>query len=109
MLRIDDTERLSIGVPTSSTRGQAGAPQPAGGGQHAIGCAARRSTALPGRAEEDADFRREVTLKRRVVVRDCKCRIQGRVDGLSTEGERTVVEEEVDHPDGRNARPAHAV
>jgi len=45
------------------------------------------------RAAEDDAFRREVTLKRRIVVRDWECRIQGRVDGLSTEGGRTVVEE----------------
>jgi len=45
------------------------------------------------RAAEDAGFRREVTLRRRIVVRGWECCIQGRVDGLSEEGGRMVVEE----------------
>ena len=45
------------------------------------------------RAAEDDGFRREVTLKRRIVVRGWECLVQGRVDGLSTEGGVEVVEE----------------
>ena len=45
------------------------------------------------RAAEDDGFRREVTLKRRIVVRSWECNIQGRVDGLSQEGDHLVVEE----------------
>lgn len=45
------------------------------------------------RAGSDEEFQREVTLRRRLVVRDWECRVQGRVDGLTREGERTIVEE----------------
>ena len=98
MLRIDDDERLvEIGVhdliDTGPKQGHlslqvawsARTRMRAGQEVHTSWQAAR--------AAEDDAFRREVTLHRRIVVRDWECRIQGRVDGLSTEGDHLVVEE----------------
>ncbi|MCB9777139.1 MAG: ATP-dependent DNA helicase [Alphaproteobacteria bacterium] len=45
------------------------------------------------RAAIDDSFRREVTIKHTVVVDEWECTVQGRVDGLSHEGEHVVVEE----------------
>ncbi len=45
------------------------------------------------RASEDAGFQREVSVHHRVVVRDWEVTIRGRIDGVSEEGDRLVVEE----------------
>ena len=45
------------------------------------------------RGEEDPSFQREVTVRHVLVVRDWTCVITGRIDGVSQEGEHTVVEE----------------
>lgn len=45
------------------------------------------------RTAEDASFRREVRIQHSLVVRDWEVRISGRVDGLSEQGGRIVIEE----------------
>ncbi len=45
------------------------------------------------RASEDQDFQAEVSIKVTLVVRGWECTVRGRIDGLTREGERTVVEE----------------
>ncbi len=45
------------------------------------------------RAEEDAHFEREVSIRHKLVVRDWEVTISGRIDGLSNEGGFAVVEE----------------
>ena len=45
------------------------------------------------RASEDAEFEREVSIKHRMVVRGWEVNISGRIDGMSQEGGRRVVEE----------------
>ncbi|HCH61357.1 MAG TPA: hypothetical protein DFR83_01035, partial [Deltaproteobacteria bacterium] len=98
MLRIDDTERLvEIGVhdliDTGPKQGHLSLQVAWSARTRMRAGQEVHTTWQAARAEEDAHFRREVTLKRRVVVRDWECRIQGRVDGLSKEGDHTVVEE----------------
>ena len=98
MLRIDDTERtVEIGVhdliDTGPKQGHLSLQVAWSARTRMRAGQEVHSNWQTARAEEDADFRREVTLRRRVVVRDWECRIQGRVDGLSTEGDHTVVEE----------------
>lgn len=98
MLRIDDEEKLlEIGVHDLIDAG----PQQ-GHLRLQVAWSARtrmkagqqvHSAWQAERAAEDAGFRREVTLRRRIVVRGWECCIQGRVDGLSEEAGRVVVEE----------------
>lgn len=45
------------------------------------------------RADESAAFQREVSIKHRMVVRGWEVTIQGRMDGLTEEGDHLVVEE----------------
>jgi DNA excision repair protein ERCC-2 len=98
VLRIDDSERIvEIGVhdliETGPKHGHLSL-QVAWSARTRMRAGQEVHTAWQSiRADEDDAFRREVTLKRRIVVRDWECRIQGRVDGLSTEGDHTVVEE----------------
>lgn len=46
-----------------------------------------------GHAEEEPGFRAEVRMRHTLVVREWTCTIHGRVDGLSEEDDRTVIEE----------------
>ena len=98
MLRIDDEEKLlEIGVHDLIDAGPQRGDlrlQVAWSARTRMKAGQQVHTAWQAeRAAEDAGFRREVTLKRRIVVRGWECCIQGRVDGLSEEAGRVVVEE----------------
>ena len=98
MIRFDDTGRrvelgvhalLDAGPPTGHLQLQvawsARARMRAGQEAHTAWQAAR--------VEQDDAFQREVTIRHRMIVRDWEVTVQGRVDGLSQEGDRWVVEE----------------
>lgn len=98
MLRFDDHSRtLDLGVhdlldavpPSGHLRLQA-----AWSARARMKAGQQVHTAWQGaRAEEDEGFRREVTVRHRCLVLGWEVCIQGRLDGLSREGQEVVVEE----------------
>ncbi|MCK6505266.1 hypothetical protein L6R53_18015 [Myxococcota bacterium] len=98
MLRFDDATRtLELGVHDLL---EAGPPsghlsmQAAWSARARMRAGQQAHVAWQGaRAEADAAFQREVTIRHRCIVAGWEVLVQGRVDGLSQEGEHLVVEE----------------
>ncbi|NOY24744.1 MAG: hypothetical protein GXP62_02630, partial [Oligoflexia bacterium] len=98
MLRYDDDARtLDLGVHDLLDAGPPSghlSMRAAWSARARLAAGQQAHTAWQGaRGEADDSFRREVSIRHRVVVADWEVTIQGRVDGLSQEGGRTVVEE----------------